>query len=268
LKTKIAFIGAGQMGGALARGMIQSKIVAPEQIVLSDINQERLSQLHKELGVGIAKDNIEAVKSATVVILAVKPQQLESVLEEIKNSLAKKQILVSIAAGVSTKAIKNKLGKDLPIVRVMPNSPALVNKSISVISPSPSTSRKATSLVAKLFSGVGKVVFIDESFQNQAMALSGCGPAYFYYFVEGLIEAGRKSGLAPEIAKELVIETLIGAGAMLAESGKPPKELREMVTSPGGTTLAALNVFEQAVFFENISKAVQAAIKRATELEI
>lgn len=266
-EIKIAFIGAGQMGTALMKGMLQAKVIQPPQIIISDVNKDRLEELRREFQVNAAENNRDAVQGANVILLAVKPQQLGDVLNEIQDCIGENQTIISIAAGVSTKTISRRIAKNIPIIRVMPNSPALVSKGISVISPGTSVAESSVELVEKLFASVGEIIFLEEDLQNQAMALSGCGPAYFYYFVENLIEAGKKSGLDSKIATKLVIETLVGAGAMLKETGKPPTQLREMVTSPGGTTLAAWQVFEQADFPKWFLKAVEAAIKRAQELE-
>lgn len=264
---KIAFIGAGQMGSALMRGMLQAKVIQPHQVIVSDVNRNRLEELRREFQVNVAENNRDAAQRSNVILLAVKPQQLGDVLSEIQDCIDENQIIISIAAGVSTKAISRRIEKNIPIIRVMPNLSVLVRKGISVISPGAAVGESSVELVERLFASVGEIIFLEEELQNQAMALSGCGPAYFYYFVENLIEAGKKSGLDSQIATKLVIETLVGAGAMLKETGKPPTKLREMVTSPGGTTSAAWQVFEQAGFPEWFLKAVEAAIKRAQELE-
>ncbi len=265
-EKRVAIIGAGQMGEALLRGFLKSGILSPGQIILSDIRKDRLSELKAKYQVEVAKDNIDALEKSDVVILAVKPQQIDGVLAEISWVIKEKQILISIAAGISTKHIYDKLDKKIPLVRVMPNSPALVGAGISVISPGRYATRESIDLVSRLFSGVGETVQLDERYQNEATAISGSGPAYFYLFVEALIDAGVRSGLAPEIATKLVVETLIGAGAMLKQTGKHPALLREMVASPGGTTIAALEAFEEGGLRAATFKAIEAAIKRAQEL--
>jgi len=265
-EKRVAIIGAGQMGEALLRGFLKSGILSPGQIILSDIRIDRLSVLKAKYQVEVAKDNIDALEKSDVVILAVKPQQIDGVLAEISWVIKEKQILISTAAGISTKHIYDKLGKKIPLVRVMPNSPALVGAGISVISPGRYATRESIDLVSMLFSGVGETLQLDERYQNEATAISGSGPAYFYLFVEALIDAGVRSGLAPEIATKLVVETLIGAGAMLKQTKKHPALLREMVASPGGTTIAALEAFEEGGLRAATFKAIEAAIKRAQEL--
>ncbi|MDI6892116.1 MAG: pyrroline-5-carboxylate reductase [Actinomycetota bacterium] len=264
--TRLALIGAGQMGEALLKGILQSGALKPDGVVVSDVRKERLAQIKADYGVNIASDNVAAVKGADAILLAVKPQQLDEVLNEIADHLGESQVLISIAAGVSTKHIYDGVKKSLPVIRVMPNSPALVGASISVVSPGKHATREATELAAGIFSSVGEVVQLDEKFQNATTALSGSGPAYFYLFVEALIEAGIKAGLARDVATKLVVETMIGAGTMLKKTGKHPALLKDMVTSPGGTTIAALEVFEEAGFRAGVFRAIEAAMKRAKEL--
>ncbi|HAW60474.1 MAG TPA: pyrroline-5-carboxylate reductase [Actinobacteria bacterium] len=264
--TRLALIGAGRMGEALLKGILQSGALKPDRVVVSDVRRKRLTQIEADYGVGIASDNVAAVKGADVILLAVKPQQLDEVLNEIADHLGESQVLISIAAGVSTNHIYDKVKKSLPVVRVMPNSPALVGAGISVVSPGKHATKEATELTVSIFSSVGEVVQLDEKFQNATTALSGSGPAYFYLFVEALIEAGIKAGLARDVATKLVVETMIGAGTMLKKTGKHPALLKDMVTSPGGTTIAALEVFEEAGFRAGVFKAIEAAMKRAREL--
>jgi pyrroline-5-carboxylate reductase len=265
IDKKIAFIGAGQMGSALLRGMLQSGAILPERVWVSDKDRGKTSILKKEWGITEAADNQEAVRQADIVLLAVKPQQLDEIAGEIKDALRKDQLLISIIAGMSTKSLGEKLGQ-MGIVRVMPNSPAMVGRSISVISGGRFSSPSDEKLVGELFSSVGEVVFLEEQYQNRVTALSGSGPAYFYLMVEELIKAGKDVGLTSETAAKLIVDTIVGAAAMLKETGKSPEELRHMVTSPGGTTQAALEVFEKANFSDLIRKAVQAAADRAEEL--
>lgn len=254
------------MGEALVKGIVASKTLTPSQIIISDARTDRLAQLQEKYKVKTATSNTGAVDSSDVVILAVKPQQLDSVLEEIANSFSNKHVVVSIAAGVSTERILQKVKKDISLVRVMPNSPALIGRGISVVSPSELATEEAVDIAFKLFSGVGEVVLLEEKYQNEATALSGSGPAYFYLLVEALIDSGAKAGLSREVSSQLVTETIAGSAKMLKETGKQPASLREMVTSPGGTTAAALAVFEKVDFRGIVADAVKAAVKRAEEL--
>lgn len=266
IKSKVAFIGAGQMGGALLRGMLGAGVLKAENVWVSDKDSEKTSRLKEELGVQTTSRNKEAVEKAEIVFLAIKPQQLEEVISETTGVLHKEQLIVSILAGVSTGLVGNKLGGGYHIIRVMPNSPALVGKSISVISRGREALPQEEKLVGELFSAVGEVVFLDEDFQNKVTALSGSGPAYFYLLVEKLVEAGKRLDLSQEIASKLIFQTIAGAVEMLQKTNRSPEELRKMVTSPGGTTEAALEVFQREDFGEIVWKAVDAAVKRAQEL--
>lgn len=265
-QVKVAFLGSGQMAEALLRGILKSQTLKPNQVILSDIRAKRLSQLKKTYKVKIAKSNIEAVRGANFVILSVKPQQLSQVLREISSSLDEGKTVISIAAGVSISHIFKILGKQVPLIRVMPNSPALVGQGVSVISPGNKASKKTTDLAVKLFSSVGAVLLLKEKYQNAACALSGSGPAYFYLFTEALIKAGRRAGLSSKAATQLAYQTIVGSAAMLEQTKKSPAELRGMVASKGGTTEAALKIFKKQKLEKTVEEAVRAAVKRAEEL--
>lgn len=262
---RIAFIGAGRMGGALIRGLIKSGY-NPDQIGASDANPERLEELKEEYKIRTFSSNRQAVQESDVVVLAVKPQKIPDVLAEIKESVNPSQILISIAAGISVSTIEQALDEAVPVIRVMPNSPALVGAGMSILSPGSHANKEALEVARQIFSGVGKVVVLEEKFLNLVTALSGSGPAYFYLFVEGLAEAGQAAGLSFETSLKLATETMLGAAQMLKETGKRPSELIDMVKSPGGTTAAALEVFEKSNFKSIVHEAVKAALQRAKEL--
>lgn len=262
----ISVIGAGQMGEALIRGFLQAGILKPNQITLSDISRARLEALENSYNVNIAVSNSEAVERADIVLLAVKPQQIGETLNEAKGAFKRGQLIISIAAGVTTEKILSLIGQDLPIVRIMPNTPALVAKAMSVISPGRFADEAAVKTALELFSSIGEAIELPENLQNQATAISGSGPAYFFLMAEALIRAGIASGLDEASASKLVIQTLLGSAHLLKETGESPEALREKVTSPGGTTAAALKVFFDHDFMVTTQKAVEAAIKRAGEL--
>jgi len=263
---KLSVVGAGQMGEALIKGFLRSGIVETEQILLSDVNVERLEVLKNKYGVRYTLDNREAISTGDIVLLAVKPQQIKEVLTGAGDSFRKESLMISIAAGVTTEKISGLIDKDIPVVRVMPNTPALVGKGISVISRGKYADDESVEIALKLFSSVGEALELPEDLQNQATAISGSGPAYFFLMVEALIEAAKKVGINTSISKKLVVQTMLGAAVMLLETGKEAGELREMVTSPGGTTAAALQVFSNREFRSIVQEAVEAAIKRAGEL--
>lgn len=263
---RLSVIGAGQMGEALVRGFLQSGTVKSNQILLSDINVERLEALEKEYEVEFTTDNGKAVDEGDIILLAVKPQQIEQTLSAVKEDFTEDKLVISIAAGVTTEKILQLIGKNVPVVRVMPNTPALVGQAMSVISRGTYADEKSAEIALTLFSSVGEAIEISEDLQNQATAISGSGPAYFFLLVESLIDAGIKAGLDKNAASKLVYQTFSGSAALLKETGERPEILRERVTSPGGTTAAALQVFSNHDFRIIVQKAVEAAIKRAEEL--
>jgi pyrroline-5-carboxylate reductase len=254
------------MGEALFRGFLQAGIVKPDQVLLSDVNKERLSALSRSYGVNIAVSNSEAVEKADIVLLAVKPQQIDETLNEVKGAFRKEQLVISIAAGVTTEKIVSLIGQDIPVIRVMPNTPALVAKAMSVISPGRFADEASTKIALELFASVGEAIELPENLQNQATAVSGSGPAYFFLITEALVRAGMLSGLDEASASKLAAQTLFGSAHLLKETGEKPEALREKVTSPGGTTAAALKVFSDHDFMGMVQEAVEAAIKRAGEL--
>ncbi|MFZ3062549.1 MAG: pyrroline-5-carboxylate reductase [Actinomycetota bacterium] len=262
---RVALIGAGRMGAALIKGLINSGY-KPDQVGASDANRKRLRELKEEHKIKTFSSNLEAVEEADVIVLAVKPQQIPDVLAEIKESVNPAQTVISIAAGVSISTLEHGLGEGVPVIRVMPNSPALVGAGMAAISPGSRAGERDIKVAREIFSGVGKVVVVEEKFQNLITALSGSGPAYFYLFVEALTEAAEVAGLSLETSLELVTETMLGAARMLIETGQLPSKLIDMVASPGGTTVAALKVFEKSDFKSIVREAVKAALERAKEL--
>lgn len=264
--VKLALVGAGQMGGALLKGFVESKKLLAQNILVCEPSEKRANQLQQEFGICIAKDNISAIKECNVVLLAVKPQIVDHVLDETKSALDTKKTLISIAAGVSTDHILKRVNKNIPVVRVMPNTPALIGRGIAVISQGKYAPKSSIRIAEELLSSVGEVVLLDEKYQNQSTAISGSGPAYVFLFTEALIDAGVKSGLPRNISTKLVIETIIGSALLLKETKKHPAVLKDMVTSPGGTTIAALEAFEGGGLREITFKAVDEAVKRAEEL--
>lgn len=262
---RVAFIGAGRMGGALIKGLIHSGY-RPDQVGASDANPERLKELKEEYKIRTFSSNLEAVQESDVIVLALKPQQVPDVLTEIKKSVNPSQILISIAAYVSTSTLEQALDEGVSVIRVMPNSPALVGAGVAVLSPGRRANEEDLKVAKEIFSRVGKAVVLEEKFQDLVTALSGSGPAYFYLFIEAMAEAGEAAGLSFRTSLELATETMLGAARMLKETGEDPSELINMVASPGGTTVAALKVFEKSDFKSIVHEAVKAALQRAKEL--
>jgi len=264
----IGFIGSGNMAEALIKGIIAADVYRPEDVMIADVRSERLEQLASEYNVKPVESNPTLTAGADVVVLSVKPQNMDAVLSEIKDSLKGDSLVISIAAGVTTAKIAGFLG-DVPIVRVMPNTPALVGEGASALF-AKNAGSEAMALVMKIFSAVGKAVVVDrEELIDAVTAVSGSGPAYYFLLMEEMIKAGEQLGLDEATAKELVLQTAKGA-ALLAEQadgrGETAAELRRKVTSPGGTTEAALKVFAEKDFSDLVTTALTAARDRSREL--
>jgi pyrroline-5-carboxylate reductase len=264
--TTMTFIGAGRMCEAILRSLLRNDFFGPENVILSDVSSERLSELSERYKVRVVSSNTAAVEQADVIILAVKPQSHPEVLTEIGGSLRPDQLLISIAVGKSTESIEQFLPEGVPVVRVMPNTPAMVGASLSAISYGRHVEADARDFVTDMFNTLGETIEVDENLQDEVAAISGCGPAYFYLMIESLIDAGVRVGLARPVARRIAVETMIGSGVMMRETGLHTGELRDMVTSPGGTTIAALEALEEAGFRSAMFKAVRAAVQRAKEL--
>ncbi|HEX21494.1 MAG TPA: pyrroline-5-carboxylate reductase [Actinobacteria bacterium] len=267
MPSQVAFIGAGKMAEALIKGAVDTRALLPADIIAVDIDNKRLEYIEKTYGVTTSNDNIEAARQAKTIILAVKPQVIDSVLENIRTAGLSGKLIISIAAGVTTKHILAILGSELNLVRVMPNAPALVSRGISAIAAPPNLSEAEQGLIDKIFRSVGEVVFLDESLINQVTAISGSGPAYFFYFVKTLIQAGVDIGLTKKVATQLAKATIMGAAVMLDATELETEELIAMVASKGGTTEAALKEFDQSGVSDTIAQGVFAAFKRAQELD-
>ncbi len=263
---RIGIIGAGQMGGALARGLLEKRVTTSDNLVLADLKTERLDELKQELGVNTTTRNSLAVEASEIIIIAVKPQHLEGLLKELKNYDLSNILLVSIVAGAKISRFEEFLGEEVRLVRVMPNAPCQVGYGVSAICPGKNVRTEDVEKARSIFGAVGEVIEISEDYLDIVTALSGSGPAYFYYFAEALIEAGVKAGLTREIATQLVQGTMIGSGMMMKKTGKHPAVLIDMVTSPGGTTIAGLAAMDKKGFKAAVFKAVEAALKRAREL--
>jgi len=266
--SKIGFIGAGNMAGALIKGIISAKVFSADDVLVYDIVRERLDQLAKQFGVKIAESSTKLVEIADIIVLSVKPQNFTEVLEGIKGCVDKDRLVVSIAAGVTTSSIAKFL-PDAAIIRVMPNTPALVSEGATAIY-SRNAGKDAVDSVVKIFAAVGKAVVVEkEELIDAVTAVSGSGPAYFFLLMEEMIKAGIKLGLSEDVAKELVLQTAKGAAILAGkadENKEGPAELRKKVTSPGGTTEAALRVFAEDQFNELVSNALKAACDRSKEL--
>ncbi len=265
---KIAFIGGGNMGEAILAAVIAKRLSSPEEIIASDISEARRNYLKEKYNIVVSADNLSAIKGSEIIILAVKPQTISSILSELNGKLQANQLVISIIAGTSIKTISEGLGHK-NIVRSMPNTPAQIGEGMTVWTAVSEVSEYQKKQAKSILGAMGQETYVDnESSIDMATAISGSGPAYVFYFVESFVEAGVKIGWKPEIAEKLAIQTLVGATHLLQKSGKKPADLRRAVTSPGGTTAAAIEQLEKGNFRGLIAQAVKAALKRAQELGI
>ncbi len=261
----IGFIGGGNMAEALIKGIVQSsKFKVQSDIFVSEPREDRRAYLEKTYNVKITPDNTEVVKNSNIIILAVKPQNMDAVTAEISSFVSGDKVVVSIAAGITLSYLSSRL-KTSKIIRVMPNTPALVQEGMSVLSMCECIHDKEMGLIRDIFISIGKVLILPEKYMDAVTALSGSGPAFIALFIEHMIHAGVKMGLTRDNASELAIQTLIGT-ARLLETGIPPDKLREMVTSPGGTTAAGLKVFEERGHQDIVTAVLEAAANRSKEL--
>jgi pyrroline-5-carboxylate reductase len=266
-RCAIGFIGGGNMATAMIKGFVTAGVCTPAQICASDVDPAKRRALQRQLKVQATADNAAVVGAARVVVLAVKPQIVDAVLAEMRPAVTPRTLFVSIAAGIPTARLERGLGTGARVVRVMPNTPALLGKGMSVAVRGRHASAADERLVLRLLRTVGAARAVrDERLLDAVTGLSGSGPAYVYLFAEALIAGGIAAGLAPEVATELTLQTITGAAAMLQEGAETPQRLREMVTSPGGTTLAGLTELGRHGFVDAVVAAVVTATRRATEL--
>lgn len=262
----VGVIGCGNMGTALIMGMIKSRFVSSSGIIAWDSSAKKLERLARSIGIRPARSNSEIAQKAQVILLAVKPQQMEEVLEEIRPHLGKRPLLISIAAGISTRWIERRVDKQVPVARVMPNTPALVGAGIAAIAPGRCATGQSLKVAGRIFRGVGEVMCVPEGWMDAVTAVSGSGPAYFFFLMEQMIEAGVRLGLPKPAASRLVLATAAGAAELAKNTGGDPAVLRARVTSKGGTTEAAFKVFARDHLGKTIRAGIRAAAARAKKL--
>jgi pyrroline-5-carboxylate reductase len=268
-EPRIAFLGAGQMATALARGFIDASVTRPENIIASDAYEPQLPRFQKDTGgaTKTTKSNVEAVQNSDVVILSVKPQVMSALLQEIKEAVAASpHLVISIAAGITMETILKKLGSDTRLVRVMPNTPCLVGKTAAAYSLGGKATPEDGKLVAHLLSSVGLGTEVPERLLDAVTGVSGSGPAYVYQFIEALSDGGVAAGLPRDIASKLAAQTVLGAAQMVLQTGEHPGVLKDKVASPGGTTIAGLHALEKGGMRAAVMDAVLAATERSKEL--
>lgn len=266
LDKKIAFIGGGNMAGALIKGLLAAGAVKPDHILVTDISFDRLEHLKKIYSIIIQKSNLDAVRGAGVIVLSVKPQVIEKVLSEIAPAVDDNKLVISIAAGVVIEKIEKALSGKPRIVRVMPNTPALVLAGAAAIAGGKNATSEDLALAQSIFNSVGRAVIVEEKLMDAVTGLSGSGPAYVFMIIDALSDAGVKTGLPRPLALELAAQTVYGAAKMVLETKEHPGKLRDMVTSPGGTTIEGLHALEKGKLRATLMNAVEAATARSREL--
>ncbi|HEY2373677.1 MAG TPA: pyrroline-5-carboxylate reductase [Gaiellaceae bacterium] len=260
---RIAIIGGGRIGEALLAGLLSA---GWSDIVVTSRRPERVAELAERHGVDATTSNPDAVSGAAIVVIAVKPQDIDALLDDVGPVLVPEQTVISVAAAIPTARIEAKLADGVPVVRAMPNSPSTVHEGMAGIAPGAHAGDTQLAVAEDVLSHLGRVVRVPEQSMDAITALSGSGPAYFALLAEAMIEAGILLGLAREISTTLVVQTMLGTAKQLRDEGMHPVELRESVTSPGGTTIAAIRELEQAGVRAAFLNAIQAAMTRAREL--
>jgi len=263
---KIGFIGIGNMGEALLKGILKSKLIPPQQVYASDVNKEKLNSLAKELEICQMDNNMDLVENSDVVLLAVKPDILHSVLTQIAKGFYQPKWCISIAAGIPISFIECCLPDGTSVVRVMPNTPAMIREGMSVISLGKYANDEHKIITQRLFEAVGKVAIVQEKLMDVVTALSGSGPAFIFLLIEALTDAGVQLGLSRNDASLLSAQTVLGSSKMVIETQEHPAILRNKVTSPGGTTAMGLYELERNGFRSAIIDAIVSATERSKQL--
>ncbi|MDN5346831.1 MAG: pyrroline-5-carboxylate reductase [Clostridia bacterium] len=263
MRDVIGFIGVGAMGEALIRGILNAGLVPAESIVASDIDAAKTREVGRRYGIRILKTNQEVVNEAATVVLAVKPQVIRSVIQGLE--VTREKLIISIAAGITLADMEGWLGPDIPVVRVVPNTPCLIGEGVSALAGGKAATSEHLERAQEIFAAVGRVAVLPENLLDAVTALSSSGPAYVYLFIEALADGGVRVGLPRDLALDFAARTVLGAAKMVLQQGHPAT-LKDKVASPGGTTIAALEVLEQGAVRGAIIGAVRAAAERAREL--
>jgi len=265
-ERRIAVIGTGKIGEALIKGLCASGWRQPSEIVATDVHSERLQAIKELCGVETSESNRDAVKDAALIVIAVKPQDLPGLLQEIGDLISSEQTILSVVAAVRTASIEKHLPANVPVIRAMPNTPATVQEGMAGICAGAHAGDEHLALAEEVLAHLGAVVRVHEEMMDAVTAVSGSGPAYFALLAEAMIEAGILLGLARDISTQLVVQTMFGTAKLLRDEHIHPVELRENVTSPGGTTIRAIRELERAGIRAAFLNAIQAAMERSREL--
>lgn len=266
IEERIGFIGIGNMGEALLKGIINSGLIPPKRIFASDVNIEKLKNLSNELGINAVDNNHDLVDSSDIILIALKPDIVSKVLSQINANLIQPKWCISIAAGVTISTIENLLQTGTPVVRVMPNTPAMVSEGMTAISPGTNANEEHLGKAKQIFQAVGKAIVLQEKLMDVVTALSGSGPAFVFLMIEAFADAGVQLGLSRSDASLMATQTFLGSSKMVLETQEHPAVLKNKVTSPGGTTAAGLYELERNGIRSAIIDAVVAATNRSRQL--
>jgi pyrroline-5-carboxylate reductase len=262
----LAFLGTGQMAEAIMRGVIAAGLVTPEQIIGSDVRADRLQQLTRDIGIRTTTDNREAARGGQVILLSVKPQDVKLVLSGAGDAISTDQVVVSIAAGVTVATLESALGPGVPVIRVMPNTPCLVGAGMAAIARGTHATADHEAMALSLFNAAGRAVSLPESAIDAVTGLSGSGPAFIAMVIEALADGGVRAGLPRDVAMMLATQTTYGTALMIRETGHHPGVVKDMVSSPGGTTIAGVHALEKGGLRAALMDAVVDATNRSKEL--
>lgn len=266
-ERKIAILGLGKIGGALASSLVRNKIVSRENLIGTTGHRDSALEAAKRYGITTLTDNVQAIADAQIIILAVKPQTMKKVLTEIKETVREDQLVITLAAARTTRFIEEHLQKAIPVVRAMPNTPCLVNAGMTVLCPGRYASQEHIELAKEIFAAVGLVAVIDnEDLMDAVTALSGSGPAYAYIMIEALAEGGVKVGLPRSLSTILAAQSLLGAAKMVLETGEHPAKLKDEVTTPAGVTIDGIMALEDGGIRVTLIKTVDRATEKSKEL--
>jgi pyrroline-5-carboxylate reductase len=264
--VEVAFAGAGQMGEALIRGLLEAGFCGPKRILASDIRGERAAEIEAKYGIRATRLSTDLPGQCRTLILAVKPQDMAPLLSDLGPKIGREHLILSVAAGVSVAFLEARLGKGARVIRAMPNMPCLIGKGCTALAPGKAASSEDMDRGRAIFQAVGAVVEAQEKWMDAITGLNGSGPAYAFLFLEALVEAGVRMGLPRPLARTLALHTTHGAAEMLLATGEHPAVLKDQVASPGGTTLAGLAALERGGFRSLLHQAVEAATRRSEEL--
>lgn len=266
MSKKIGFIGCGNMGSAMIKGIVKSGLVSSENIMVSDHFIEKLQSIKNEIGVLVTENNNEVAEVADVLFLSVKPNMYKDVIEGIKDRVKSETIIVTIAAGIDIKTTESNFGRDIKVVRVMPNTPALVGEGMSALCPNKNITSEELKEIVELFECFSKVEVVEEKYINAVTALTGSSPAYVYMFIEALADGGVLEGLPRDKAYKMAAQAVLGSAKMVLETGKHPGALKDDVCSPGGTTIEAVYSLEKSGFRAAVIESIEKCVRKAEEM--